>query len=446
MRLILYLLPLLAVAQTVNHGPQLFRPSATIAGARLECAALPSAPVNGDLACDSGDLNKVKVYSNGGWITLGTGSAAFTDITTGTNTTATMTVGSGAILSALNATRTAPSKSGTALPGTCTKDDTFIDNDATTTAQWYICTSTNTWTGQGGSATGLGDPGSNSVVYRNGAGTSAPATANNITDPLQCADAGGTDAYACSLSPTISGYVTGAEYKFKANTANTTAATLNLNTIGPITIKKVAGGVTTDLATNDIRANQWVTVTYDGTNFQMISQLGNAAVGGATTRRKSVLNWKTLPDTSGNVFFEPYTIKSTNDFFGVGNWIFNNPGADLKLYFSHEIDDTYVGTASFIVVWTSTIISGNFGIEIGYRCISGNDAESLDQATAQEVLNTTDVAPGATDRRMEISLALTSANCAAGDTIQGYIARDDSADTLAGAISLWDLMLTYSIQ
>lgn len=94
-----------------------------------------------------------------------------------------------------------------------------------------------------------------------------------------CADAGSSDDYACSLSPAITAYVTGACYTFKANTSNTGAATLNLNSIGSKTLKKVTSGVTTDLSTNDIRVGQLVNVCYDGTNMQMQSVLGNAAVG-----------------------------------------------------------------------------------------------------------------------------------------------------------------------
>lgn len=48
------------------------------------------------------------------------------------------------------ASRTAPSKSGTSLPGTCTVADTYIKTDATSTNVLYVCTATNTWTAQGG--------------------------------------------------------------------------------------------------------------------------------------------------------------------------------------------------------------------------------------------------------------------------------------------------------
>src|SRR5262249_40611816 len=43
------------------------------------------------------------------------------------------------------------------------------------------------------------------------------------------------------------------------------------------TIVKLQGGITTTLADNDIRAGQYVMVTYDGTNMQMLSASGNVA-------------------------------------------------------------------------------------------------------------------------------------------------------------------------
>lgn len=95
------------------------------------------------------------------------------------------------------------------------------------------------------------------------------------------ADAGANDTYVVTLAPTPAAYVTGEHYRFKANTANTGACTVNFNGLGAKTIKKAAGGITTDLADNDIRAGQWVDLVYDGTNMQMQSLLGNAPAGGA---------------------------------------------------------------------------------------------------------------------------------------------------------------------
>lgn len=82
------------------------------------------------------------------------------------------------------------------------------------------------------------------------------------------ADAGSTDAYAVTLAPAPTAYFTGMTVKFKANTANTGAATLNVNALGAKDVKK---NYNTALETGDILANQLVAVIYDGTNFQMLS-------------------------------------------------------------------------------------------------------------------------------------------------------------------------------
>jgi hypothetical protein len=86
------------------------------------------------------------------------------------------------------------------------------------------------------------------------------------------ADAEASDTYVITLTSAPSAYVIGQVFHFKANTANTDAATLNVNSLGAKTIKKLHDQ---DLATNDIEAGQMVMVAYDGTNFQMLSQIAN---------------------------------------------------------------------------------------------------------------------------------------------------------------------------
>jgi len=97
---------------------------------------------------------------------------------------------------------------------------------------------------------------------------------------------GGTDSYACTLAATPSSgfaYVTGACYQFTADVANTGAASLNLHSTGATPIKKVVGGITTDLADNDIRAGHIVKVCYDGTNLQCQNCDGNSASTATST-------------------------------------------------------------------------------------------------------------------------------------------------------------------
>jgi len=81
-------------------------------------------------------------------------------------------------------------------------------------------------------------------------------------------DAGSTDAYVITLSPAISAYTTGMQIIFKANTANTGAATLNVNALGA---KSIVKGVSSVLLNNDILAGMLCFVVYDGTNFVLMN-------------------------------------------------------------------------------------------------------------------------------------------------------------------------------
>lgn len=91
---------------------------------------------------------------------------------------------------------------------------------------------------------------------------------------LYAADAGSTDAYAITLDPAPSAYTTGMVVHFKANTINTGTCSLNVNSLGAITLKKDKAN---DLDTGDILANQLVSVIYDGTYFQVISPLSRTS-------------------------------------------------------------------------------------------------------------------------------------------------------------------------
>lgn len=142
-------------------------------------------------------------------------------------------------------------------------------------------------------------------------GSGVSLDVDGLSAPVYAADGGSTDAYAITLSPAPSGYTTGTHYRFKANTANTGACTLNVNSLGAKTIKKVQGGITTDLADNDIRAGQFVDVVYDGTNLQMQSTLGNAASGG----------YSTVQDEGVSV-----TQRSIIDFAGAGVSVIDSGG------------------------------------------------------------------------------------------------------------------------
>ncbi len=166
------------------------------------------------------------------------------------------------------------------------------------------------------------------------------------------------------------------------------------------------------------------------------------------TNRLPILGFATKPDVSGDVFFEPASVKGTNDFFDGLVTVFNDSGADDELFGRFQVPQNYVGTAKLVIVWSTTAIVGDVEWGIAYRAVGGNDTESLDQATAQESLlsGNNDTAPGATDRRMEYAITLTAANFAAGDTVQFILSREglDAGDTLAAAVRVFELFFEYA--
>lgn len=83
----------------------------------------------------------------------------------------------------------------------------------------------------------------------------------------------GTDAYAFTFSPAPANQAAllGQIIILKADVANVGAATFNANAFGPFAIKKF-GNI--DLDSNDIKAGQYVFLSWDGTFYQMQSWPG----------------------------------------------------------------------------------------------------------------------------------------------------------------------------
>lgn len=101
-----------------------------------------------------------------------------------------------------------------------------------------------------------------------------------LTEPLYKDDSGAANAYIANISPAFptnaSAYIAGRIVTFKASADNTGPSTLKLNGLAAKTIKKQGGAV--DLVAGDILAGQMVTCIYDGTNWQMQSQVGSKAI------------------------------------------------------------------------------------------------------------------------------------------------------------------------
>ena len=138
-------------------------------------------------------------------------------------------------------------------------------------------------------ATGNLNIGSNRLTaVADGTAKTDAATVNQIQSnapAFQATDTGTANAYVVALSPAVTAYAAGQAFTFKAGAASTTASTLNVNGLGTKAIKKLHDQ---DVASGDIESGSIVTVVYDGTNFQMTSQL--ATEGGGVTLTGSTNN------------------------------------------------------------------------------------------------------------------------------------------------------------
>ena len=165
------------------------------------------------------------------------------------------------------------------------------------------------------------------------------------------------------------------------------------------------------------------------------------------THRIPLFGFNTLPDTSGNIFFEPFPIKATNDRWDHGNFVFNDTSTEIAVFGTFNIPKNYTTTTAprIVVVWTATPSTGTIVWDFNYRAVGGDNSESLDQAGTQEALSVSDSAPTAGFNRMEAYLTLTAANLVADDTVEFDLTRDGSnaSDTLAVAGLLFNLLFEY---
>lgn len=165
------------------------------------------------------------------------------------------------------------------------------------------------------------------------------------------------------------------------------------------------------------------------------------------TWRVPILGAATLPDTSGNVYPEPAAINlQSNDRYPHITWVFADTSTRDKLGGLFEVPGDYVGSPAIVLVWATTVTSGNVRWEFDYTAIA--DAESSDPSADQESVGSTVAVPGTARLYKVTSVSLTAGNFAASDTVQFVIARDGAesgpADTAAASVYLANALFRYA--
>ena len=139
--------------------------------------------------------------------------------------------------------------------------------------------------------------GSNTGALPGLTGSSSPALIDNSIQALMGAikrehdwrnftvtSSGSANAYVLTYSVAPAAYYTGQRFGFITNFAVTGSATVNVNSLGAKTIKKMVAGVKTNLASGDIASGDFVSLAYDGTDMVWVNK------GVATTPSGSILS------------------------------------------------------------------------------------------------------------------------------------------------------------
>ena len=196
----------------------------------------------------------------------------------------------------------------------------------------------------------------------------APSTVNNGVRALEgiiarwekdingaLTSSGASNAYVATINRTLTpaAYYDGLVVAFDAFFENTASATLNVNGVGAVTIKKEFDQ---NLIAGDIRSGQKVVVVYDGTNWQMISPVGRRA-----NFQETVIN--TTSGTS-HAFDVPTSVwKITGGFRNVST----NGSSPLVIQVGDSSTwktSTYVGTTSQL---TTSVTTSAMSSSVGFK-------------------------------------------------------------------------------
>lgn len=157
-------------------------------------------------------------------------------------------------------------------------------------------------------------------------------------------------------------------------------------------------------------------------------------------------NWSIMPDSSGNTFLEPASIKQTNDRYNSVRILEKDSSTKTGIGLTFIVPSDFVSSPSIGIVWGSNATSGNNVVfDCDYTCgsLSGT---TLDPSADEENLTVT-TADSTTSQMSVISeMAITAANIGASQLFQCNISRDgaNGSDTLASDIYIVAIYFKYN--
>jgi len=223
----------------------------------------------------------------------------------------------------------------------------------------------------------------------------------------------GTNTITATASPTLSAYAAGQMFYFVAAGDNTTAVTLNIDGLGA---KAVTRDGSTALISGDIKSGEVVVVVYDGTRFQVVSQVNSA--GDATFANVSITS--------------ALNVGGVSTFTGL---ITANGG--LNGAHNGTVGATTPNTGSFTTLTTSSTVTLNGGTANGVLYLNGSKVATSGSAL---VFNGSDLTVGGTavNGKLNLIQSLSGASNAAGIWLSDNATTSMYLNnTSSGVSSIW---------
>lgn len=235
---------------------------------------------------------------------------------------------------------------------------------------------------------------------------------------LRCASSTGSDTYTCTMTPTLTAYTDGMVIEFEATvTANTGAASLNVDTLGAINIKLCDGS--TDPANGDIAIGKQVALRYDGTVFRLPCNPATVSAGESSCMA-----------TAGQGFFWPWGTP------------YNDPAAQnvntASMYYQFTVPCTMtVGRVGIYIHTASGTCGGTCGLTIGLL------NSSLTRLT--KVTMSSGGTPDINTSDLRTSAAFDAAQTLTPGTYYLHVYSDSTALRLGTAFGTWNYHLQMNV-
>ena len=180
----------------------------------------------------------------------------------------------------------------------------------------------------------------------------------------------------------------------------------------------------------------------NGTAAATCASIANADLPTLTYTQSVFGGANLIPDSSGNVFAEPFTILSGTAFFAYNIMAFADTSTLDCMYTRWNVPINYTtGATTWIIDWNTTATTGNAVWTLDYRDVS---TATLAATTSQESLTVTTAASGTASARTQSTMTATASNFSAGDIIQIRVCRNGAgSDTIAATLAIHDIRFSF---